>query len=379
LATIEIREVRDRAGLTAFNDAAYVAQATNPHWVAPARMEVYQAFDPKRSPLMRENTVRAFVAFDGARPIGRIATVVNPAYLEKYGNGVGHFGLVDAIDDASVFAALLDTAAASLRTHGLSRMQGPFSLSINHESGVLVDGFEHPHVVRTNHSPPFYSAHLEAAGCHKVMDLRAASCRVAESDFPKRVAKLVAASKTAAEIETRGLSFLRWTREFPLILDLYNDAWSDNWGAVPVGRDEAAMIAHLMLPVSKPAWIRVARRGGEPIAIVAQIPDVNEALAGLDGRLLPFGWAKLLARIHLRGTKRARIPMIGVTKRWRGTRVGSLAISMLLAEAITQAQKAGVEETEISWMLEHNRAVLNLVASLPAYHTRTFRIYERAL
>ncbi|MHB8885461.1 MAG: GNAT family N-acetyltransferase [Methylovirgula sp.] len=209
------------------------------------------------------------------------------------------------------------------------------------------------------------------------MDVLAASCKVAESDFPDQVAKLVKESKLAAEIETRGLTFVGWMHEFPLILDIYNDAWQNNWSSVPVSRAEAAMISHLMLPVSKPAWIRIARWRGEPVAVVAQIPDVNEALAPLHGRLLPFGWARLLTHIHWRGTQRTRIPMIGVAKRWRGTPVGSLAVRMLLAEAIEQAQKAGVVEAEISWMLENNRGILNLIAALPARHTRTFRIYEK--
>jgi len=379
LSAIGIREVFDRAGLAAFDEAARRAQASNPRWVAPLRMEVYEAFDRKHSPLVKENAIRAFVAYDGGVPIGRIATIVNRAYLKKYADNIGHFGLLDAVDDPAVFTSLLDTAAASLREHRLSAMHGPFSLSINHETGLLVEGFDYPHIVRTNHAPPYYAAHMEAAGCRKIMDVFAAACPIAKCDFPERVAEMVRSSEIASEIETRGLTFRRWGREFPLILSLYNDAWQDNWGAVPVSNDEAKMIAHLMLPVSKPSWIRVAYWRGEPIATVAQIPDVNEALAPLHGRLLPFGWARLLTHIHLRGTNRTRIPMIGVAKRWRGTPVGSLAIRMLLAEAILQARKAHVEEAEISWMLETNHAILKLVASVPARHTRTFRIYEKAI
>ena len=192
---------------------------------------------------------------------------------------------------------------------------------------------------------------------------------------PERVDALFARAKLDVPIETSGLSLLGWARQFPRVLDLYNDAWADNWGSIPVSRQEAKMIASLMLPVSKPSWIRMAHRRGEPLAVVAQIPDVNEALTGLDGRLLPFGWATLMGRIHGRGTRRTRLPMIGVARRWRGTRVGSLAVSRLLAEAIRQARRAGVVETEISWMLENNHAIRNLAGRLPARVTRRFRIY----
>ena len=374
---VEIRPATTRAEMNAFIDVAAIAQAGNPRWIAPVRDEIHWAFDPKKSAVARENRVRAFVAWRADRPVGRIATIVNAAYRRKHAADTGHFGLVEGIDDPAVFAALVDAAAADLKSQGLARMLGPFSLSINHETGLLVDGFDAPHVVRTNHAPPFYARHLEAAGCRKAMDLLAATCRIADCDFPERVDRLAAARRHAAPLETYGLSLASWGRQFPRVLDLYNDAWRNNWASIPVSGAEAKMIASLMLPVSKPSWIRMARWRGEPIAVVAQIPDVNEALAGLDGRLLPFGWAQLMWRIHGRGTRRSRLPMIGVASRWRGTRIGALAISRLLAEAIRQARAAGVVETEISWMLETNPAILNLVASLPAVVTRRFRVYAR--
>jgi GNAT superfamily N-acetyltransferase len=377
MSAIEVRAATTRADIEAFIDVAVIAQSGNPHWVAPVRDEVHWAFDPKKSAVARENRVRAFVAWQAGRPVGRIATIVNTAYRQKHDADAGQFGLVEGIDDPAVFAALIATAAADLKSQGLARMLGPFSLSINHETGVLVEGFDVAHVVRTNHAPPYYGRHLEAAGCRKAMDLLAATCKIAECDFPERVERLVAARRRDTPIETYGLSLASWGRQFPRVLDLYNDAWRNNWASIPVSKAEAKMIASLMLPVSKPSWIRMARYQGEPIAIVAQIPDVNEALTGLDGRLLPFGWAKLMWRIHGRGTRRSRLPMIGVASRWRGTRIGALAISQLLAEAIVQARKAGVVETEISWMLETNSAILNLVGSLPAVVNRRFRVYTR--
>ena len=379
MSDLEVREVRSAADMDAFIEAARRGQASNPRWVEPLSDEMRWAFDKKTSPLMLENDIRAFVAFRDGEPAGRIAAIANHAHLRKYDDGCGQFGLIDAIDDGAVFAALLDSAAAFLRGRGLKQIRGPFSLSINHETGLLVKGFDQPHVVRTNHAPPFYAARLEALGLRKAMDLFAYVCAVSESDFPERVEKLSRRFARAREITTYGLSLLRWSTQFPRVLDLYNDAWKDNWSAIPVSPQEAKMIAHLMLPVSKPAWIRMAQWKGEDIAVVSQIPDVNEALQGLHGKLLPFGWAHLMGRIHGRGARMTRLPMIGVASRWRGTRVGAMAVSLLLAEAIKQARRARVEEMEISWMLETNHAVLNLVASLPARHTRTFRVYEKDL
>jgi len=379
LAKIDIREVHAPAGLGCFIEAARRAQACNPRWVEPLHQELHWAFDPRRSPLVTENEVRTFVAFMGDVPVGRIATIVNPAFLSRHGAGTGHFGLIEGIDDPRVFSGLLETAAATLAMAGLRRMQGPYSLSINHEAGLLVEGFDQPHTVRTNHVPPYYAKHVEAAGFHKAMDLLSACCKVDQMTFSAEVAAIAAKSALAPEITTRGLSLAKWWSSFPRVLALYNDAWEQNWGSVPVSEAEARMIARLMLPVSKPDWVRIAEWRGEPIAIVAQIPDVNEALAGLDGRLLPFGFATLMWTLHVRGTRRTRIPMIGIASKWQGTRIGALAVSLLLAESIEQARKSGVDEIEISWMLETNRAVLNLVERLHAQITRRFRIYQRSI
>lgn len=375
----EVREVRGASDLKAFIAAARRGQAQNPHWVEPFRAETIWAFDKRRSPLMRENEVAAFVALRNGEPVGRIAAIVDRAHLAKYDDGCGHFGLIDAIDDREVFAALLDQAAAYLRRRGLRRMQGPFSLSINHETGLLVQGFDQPHVVRTNHAPPFYAQHIEALGFRKAMDLFAYVCKIEETDFPERVAKLASRFDQAKEIQTFGLSLLHWSTQFPRVLALYNDAWSDNWSSTPVSQAESKLISDLMLPISKPSWIRMARWRGEDIAVVSQIPNVNEALAGLGGSLLPFGFARMMWRVHGRGARMTRLPMIGVARRWRGTRIGSMAVSLLLAQAIEQARRAKVEEVEISWMLETNHAILNLVSSLLARHSRTFRVYSYEL
>jgi hypothetical protein len=175
------------------------------------------------------------------------------------------------------------------------------------------------------------------------------------------------------------LSLRSWRRDFARILALYNDAWSDNAWATPVGPDEARLIARLMLPACKPGWIRIAVHDGEDVAVAVQIPDANEALSGLGGKLLPFGFAKFLWRIHVRGTRMSRAPMTGVARKWRNTKVAALAVSGLVARSIQDARDAGVEEIEYSWMLETNDIAINSVRSLPARHTRTFRIYERAL
>ncbi len=378
MSALRIVPVADRAGIAAFIAAGRRGQSVNPRWIEPVHDEIRMLFDPRRAPFMRENVIQPFVAFRDGEPVGRIVATVDRAHIAKFNDGCGFFGFIDAIDDPAVFAALFAQAEQFLRAQGMRIARGPFSLTINHESGLLVHGFDEPHVVHTNHSPRHYARHIEGLGYAKAMDLVAYVCRVAESDFSARVARLTA-KPNAPEIGFHSLSLRSWNRDFLHFLSLYNDAWSDNSWATPVSDEEARLIGRLMLPVCRPSWIRLATYKGEDIAVIAQIPDVNEALRGLGGKLLPFGFAKLLWRVHVRGTRLARVPMMGVAKKWRNTKVAQLAVSRLFARSIVDARNAGVEEIEYSWMLETNHFALNALRHLPARHTRTFRIYERAL
>ena len=378
MSELSVIPVADRAGIGAFIAAGRRAQSVNPRWIEPVQAEIRMLFNPRRTPFMRENVIQPFVAFRDGEPVGRIVATVDRAHVAKFDDRCGFFGFIDAVDDRDVFAALFAEAEQFLRAQGMRIARGPFSLTINHESGLLVHGFDQPHVVRTNHSPPHYARHIEGLGYVKAMDLVAYVCRVAESDLPARVAR-AAAGRNAPKIKFHPLSLRTWSRDFPRVLSLYNDAWSDNSGATPVGREEARLIARLMLPVCRPGWIRIATYQGEDVAVAVQIPDVNEALRGLGGKLLPFGFARLLWRVHVRGTRMTRAPMTGVAKKWRNTKVAALAVSGLVARSIEDARNAGVEEIEYSWMLATNDVAINSVRSLPARHTRTFRIYERAL
>lgn len=363
---------------SAFIAAGRRAQAANPRWVEPLHHEIRMTFDPRRAPFRRENVVQPFVALRDGEPVGRIVATIEAAHQRKYADACGTFGFIDAIDDREVFEALFSTAEDFLREKGMRLVRGPFSLTINHESGLLVDGFDEKHVVRTNHSPPHYARHIEALGYRKAMDLVAYVCRVAESGAPERVARAIGGGRNQ-EIEIQSLSLRTWRRDFPRVLALYNDAWSDNAWATPVGPDEAKFIANLTLPACRPGWIHIATRRGEDVAVFVQIPDANEALLGLHGRLFPFGLAKFLWRVHVSGTRTTRVAMAGVARKWRNTRIAVAAASTLAARVIEDARKAGVEEIEFSWMLETNAAAINAVRSSPARLTRTFRIYERSL
>jgi hypothetical protein len=367
--------------MNAFIRAAHRAQGHNPRWAPALDMEAHEFFDPKHSPFAKENEIECYVALRDGEPVGRIAAIMNRAHLAYHKDHTGHFGFIEAIDDPDVFKALTDEAARFAAARGLKRLMGPFSASINHEVGILIDGFDQTHMVRTNYAPPYYAQRLEALGFTKAMDLIAfgMSTGAAIDDALRRIRAVHAAWKHRDELKTYGLTYRTWHSSFKRLLGIFNDAWAENWGAVPIGGAEVDYIAKLMLPVIKPSWIRIAEWHGEPIAIVAQIPNANEAFAKLNGKLLPFGWLKLMTHIHVTGTRTSRIPMAGIVHKWRDTRVGQMAMNRLMRETAEIGRANKIEQIEISWVLETNLHAIQGIELFCTNRIRKFRIFERPI
>ena len=378
---LEIRPVRSRRDMNAFIRAAYRAQGRNPKWAPALDMEAHEFFDPKHSPFAKENEIECYVALRDGEPVGRIAAIVNRTSLAYRKDETGHFGFIEAIDDGNVFAALIDEASRFLASRGLKRIMGPFSASINHEVGILIHGFDETHMVRTNYAPPYYARRLESLGFTKAMDLIAFETKTDATIEEKlqRIRSADARWKGRADLKTYGLTYRTWFPSFKRLLGLFNDAWSENWGAIPISDAEVAYIAKLMLPVIKPSWIRIAEWHGEPVGIVAQIPNANEAFAKLKGKLLPFGWVSLLNTIHVTGTRSSRIPIAGSVKKWRNSRVGHMAMARMMLESFEIARANKIDRVEISWVLETNIHAVQSIELFGAKAIRKFRVFERQL
>ena len=378
---LEIRPVRTRRDMNAFIHAAFRAQGHNPRWAPALDMEAYEFFDPKHSPFAKENEIECYVALRDGEPVGRIAAIVNRAHLAYRKDQTGHFGFIEAIDDPDVFRVLTDQAGRFAASRGLARLMGPFSASINHEVGILIHGFDETHMVRTNYAPPYYARQLEALGFTKAMDMIAFETKTDASIDEKlqRIRSADARWKGRGDLKTYGLTYRSWFSSFKRLLALFNDAWSENWGAIPISDAEVAYIAKLMLPVIKPSWIRIAEWQGEPVGIVAQIPNANEAFAQLKGKLLPFGWWRLMKRIHMTGTRSSRIPIAGSVKKWRNSRVGHMAMARMMLESFEIARANRIERVEISWVLETNIHAVQSIELFGARAIRKFRVFERPL
>jgi hypothetical protein len=272
---------------------------------------------------------------------------------------------------------LIATAEAWLRKQGMTRALGPFSLSIWDEPGLEIEGFSEPPAVMMGHHKPEYERWVEAAGYAKAKDLLTYEVDIAHWDDPK-INRLIAMGERNPHIRIRMVDKSRFKEEARIILNLLNDAWSDNWGYVPLTESEIAYAGKKLKPIIYNELVRVAELGGEPVAFMITLPDINEFIKDLNGELFPFGWAKLLWRLRNPRTRRARVPLMGVAKKLHHSRMASMLAFMLIEFARRDCVgKFGIEVGEFGWILEDNKGMLS-IAELPgAKVSHRYRIYEK--
>ncbi len=377
-ATVAIQTVHDMADLRAFIGMTRRLYAGYPHWVQPLTMERLDHLNARKNPFLAGiEACYWLVLFDG-EPVGRISAQVNRAHLERYDDATGHFGFLEAIDDAEVFALLLDTAATWLQLRGMTRMVGPFSLSINDETGTLVDGFDTPPNFMMPHGRPHYDARLREQGFAKAKDLLAYRIDV-QAPLPAAAAKLIERTRATGGLVVRPLDMARYTDEIRLIVDIFNDAWTENWGFLPFTEAEALYLARSIRPLVDAGFFAIAELDGEPVAMTVTLPNLNAAIADLDGRLFPLGWAKLLWRLKVQGIKSGRMPLMGLRRAWQGTLKGTAAALGVIEAVRAYHAGRGVIEGELSWVLEDNVAIQRLIEAVGAVPYKTYRVYEKAI
>jgi len=376
-APLTIRPVASKADRRAFVDFAWTVYRDDPAWVPPLKDEVHGLLDPKKNPWFEHARAQLWLAERGGEVVGRISAQVDDLVLEHMGAGTGQWGFLDALD-AGTAAALIATAEVWLREQGMTRALGPFSLSVWDEPGLEVEGFDEPPTVMMGHHKPEYGAWVEAAGYRKAKDLLTYEVGIAGWQDPM-IDRLIAAGERNARIRIRKVDKSRFDEEAAVILGLLNDAWSDNWGFVPLTEAEIAYAGKKLKPIIYEELVRIAEVDGEPTAFMITLPDINELIADLDGRLLPFGWAKLLWRLRNPRTKRARVPLMGVAKRLHGSRIASqLAFMLIEFTRRDLVAKRGIQIGEFGWILEDNKGMLS-IAELPgAKVNHRYRIFEKA-
>jgi hypothetical protein len=348
--------------------------ADDPAWVPPLLLERRLQLW-RRRPYFAHARAAFWVAYRGTRPVGRISAQVDRLHLERHRDGAGFFGFLEAEDDAEVFAALSSHAEAWLRSQGLTCVRGPFDLSINEECGLLIDGFGTPPMIMMRHGRPYYAARLEACRYRPVKDLLAYRL----TDSVELTPLMRAAIAKLEDVRVRPLRRSRLREDLGILRDIFEDAWADNWGFVPFTAAEFEELGWVLRFVVDDDFVQIAEVAGEPAAMLVLLPNVNELTRDLHGRLLPLGWARLLVRLLRRRARTGRVALMGVRKRYQRTPLG-LGLACLVIDTVRRAGRArGLEEVELSWILEDNLGVRRILEALGGDPYKRYRIYEKAL
>jgi GNAT superfamily N-acetyltransferase len=373
--TLRVRELAPGERLGPFLDVAWTFNAADPAWVPPLRMVLSTVLDPGKHPFHEHAEVALFLAERGGRAVGRIAAVVNRLHNHTHGDRTGFFGLFECEADAATARALLDAAAAWLGERGMQVMQGPMNLSTNEEissPGVLIDGFDTPPYITMSHNPPYYGALMEAAGLAKAKDLLA--YRIPSPEIPPRLARGMDAMLKRHGATVRSLDMKRFDQEVAVIQDIYNSAWSLNWGFVPFTDHEFRHVAKDMKQIIDPSLCLIAEVKGEPVGFSLALPDLNQALKHLkNGRLFPFGIFKLLW--HQRRVNALRVITLGFKPQFQHAGLGAA----FYLKTFQNGAARGYRVAEGSWILEDNLLMRQALEKMGGYAYKTYRIYDRAL
>lgn len=376
-APIEVRVVQTRADRRQFIGLPYDLYADDPAWVPPLLAEQRHQFSA-RSPFFQHAKVQLWVAYRDGRPVGRITAQVDDLRIERYNDATGHFGALEAIDDPAVFAALLGTAEAWLRAQGMRSVLGPFNLSINGDIGCLIEGFEAAPVFLTGHGKRYYGGRIEEQGYRKAKDVVA--YRVDPTLPPPRtMIEGARRARESARIRFRPIDMKRMKAETALISEIFNDAWASNWGFVPFTEAEFAELGDALRYLVSPELIQFAEVDGEPAAMLVIVPNLNEFIADLNGRLLPFGWLRLVSRVWRGTPTSARVALMGVRRKFQHSLL-TMGIGFGLIEAVRQPViDRQMKCIEMGWVLEDNFPMLRIMRLLGGQPCKTYRVYEKAL
>jgi len=372
---LTIVKVENRATLNEFIRLLWPLYRDDPAWVPPLMLERRMQLAPS-SPYFEHAEFASWIAYRDHRPVGRISAQIDQLHLEAHQDATGFFGMLESENNPETFKSLMDTAEDWLRTRGMRRVAGPYNLSINQELGLLVEGFETPPVVMMGHALPYYAERIEENGYRKEKDLLA---YMLDADFKHPPAMQAIMARAKKRVKTRYLRKSDFKAELYLIRDIFNDAWSRNWGFIPFTDPEFQHLGKDLKMLVAEDLIAIAEVDGEPAAFMVVLPNINEIIRDLNGRLLPFGWLKLLWRLKVKYPKTARVPLMGVRCKYHDSMLGAALAFSVMTAVQPPTIKHGIRELELSWILEDNKGMRNIVEAISGRAYKTYRIYSKNL
>ncbi len=373
MASVSIRPVRSRRELKRFIDLPYRLHAGTP-WIPPLRLERRLFLNRKLNPYFKHGEAEYFLALRGERVVGRISAQVDRAFNDFHDSRWGMFGFLELEEDPDALTELLAAAEDWLRRRGCDRMVGPMDFSMNEESGVLIEGFELDPLIRQPWHPRYYQRLCEEAGLEKAMDLYSWALDISDrEDMLPVLFELDERARTEHGVKIRKMSRRHLRKEMDRFAEIYNAAWAGNWGFVPYSKEDLDAYAMDMHLVFSREWFMVAEKDDETIAVAITLPDINQVLKKMKGRLLPFGWWHFLNRNRI--ADRVRVGFLGVKPEQQHTGVAA----SLYVEHFDTAARMPQDHGEAGWILETNEAMNRGLEAMSGEIVKRYRVYERLL
>ncbi len=367
---LTIRKVESGADLDRFVKLPFRLYRDDPNWVPPLISDLKNTLTPGRNPFWNHAERELFLAMRNGTAVGRIAAIVDRNYNEYHQSKLAMFGYFEAEDDPEVAGALLDTVTGYARARRLLNVYGPANPAINDEVGMLVEPFDSPPMIKSSYNPAYYPRLVEGVGFTKVKDFYAFGME-ADQPIPEKYERVVKVLRERPEIEIRHPDINNLRPAIELVKQVYNDAWSKNWDFEPMTDAEMDDLARQLKPIIIPDFISIVMYRGEIAAMSIGLPDYNQVLKKINGRLLPFGWLTFL--IEKRRMNQARLWTLGVLHKFRHLGLDAL----LYYDSLMAARKHGFKRGELSMILEDNVPIIRPITNLGAKIVKTYRVYQR--
>jgi hypothetical protein len=372
---LQIVKVEGRRAFNTFIRVPWSLYRNDPMWVPPLLLERRMHLSPK-NPYFEHATCCFWIAYRDGNPVGRISAQIDQMHLERYKDASGFFGMLEAEDNIETFQALFDTAESWLRSQGMVCSRGPFNLSINQECGLLVAGFDTPPSMMMGHALPYYAERIEQCGYNKEKDLLA---YIVEGDVEYSATRKMLLKRAKGRIKTRPLRKKYFQEDLDIVFSIFNDAWSDNWGFVPFTPKELEHLANDLKLLIKDKLVSIAEVDGEPAAFIVALPNLNEVIQDCNGKLLPFGWLKILWRLKVKFPETVRVMLMGVLSKYQNSPLGAALAYEVIGDVQKAAIKYGIKKAELSWILEDNMAMRNIIRDGGAREYKIYRIFSKDL
>ncbi|MFC1746784.1 N-acetyltransferase [Candidatus Neomarinimicrobiota bacterium] len=368
---MEVQQVDSPALLRRFIDLPYNLYRNVSCWIPPLRADVAAQLSARNNPFFRHASHALFLATDKGMDLGRMAVFYNFKHNRVHETNIGMFGFLDVIDDVAITSRLMAAASAWLGPYHVTALRGPFNPDINAPAGILMDAYDQPPMVFMTYNHPYYPLHLESLGFRMIRDLYAYDV-TAQKSLLERYKEIANTQEERGRFTIRTPNMRRFWQEVEKLKCIYNEAWSDNWGALPLDDEEFAHLAKNLRRIIDPDLVYIAEVNGQPAGFALTIPNINEALAHLpDGRLFPFGWIKLLW--HKRNVKTLRVFAMGVLKPYRHLGIDAAFYWRTFETGLAKGYRHG----EMSWIVEDNIPMICVMEKVGARRYKTYRIYER--